>query len=249
MSENRIHLYNDLAWLWPLWGDATTTYAAWCDEVTQLIRKYTHREVRTLLNMGCGGGKNVFNLKNQFAVTGIDISRAMLELAQQLNPESRFLLGDMRSWSLDQEFDAVLIDDAISYMTHRADLAAVFQNAYRHLRAGGVMVVEPDFTKETFRQNCTRVSYANAKVKPAHIDVVFIENDYDPDLADDTYEGTIIYLIRESGKLRVEEDRSVMGLFSVDVWRTALHEAGFEVHDEVYSDEPGRIIFACVKHA
>lgn len=249
MSENIVHLYNDLAWLWPLWGDATTSYAAWCNQVTRLIRQYSKREACTLLNMGCGGGKNVFNLKNQFVVTGIDISRAMLDLAQQLNPECRFLLGDMRNCSRGQEFDAVLIDDAISYMASRADLAAVFQNAYRHLRAGGVMVVEPDFTQETFHQNCTRVTYANAKVKPDNIDVVFIENDYDPDPTDDSYEGTIIYLIRENGKLRVETDHSVMGLFSLDVWRAALHEAGFEVYEEPSSEEQDHIIFACVKRA
>ena len=187
MSENIIHLYNDLAWLWPLWGDATTNYADWCNQVTRLIRQYSKRDVHTLLNMGCGGGKNVFNLKNQFAVTGIDISRAMLDLARQLNPECQFVLGDMRNCSLGQEFDAILVDDAVSYMASRADLAAVAQNAYRHLRAGGIMVVEPDFTKETFQQNRTRVTYANPKVKPDHLDVVFIENDYDPDPTDDSY--------------------------------------------------------------
>ncbi len=247
MSEKIIHLYNDLAWLWPLWGDASTTYAAWCDQVTRLIRQYAQWEVRTLLNMGCGGGKNAFNLKKQFEVTGIDISPAMLDLARQLNPECQFLLGDMRTCYLDQLFDAVLIDDAISYMASRGDLAAVFQNAYRHLRTGGVMVVEPDFTKETFRQNCTRVSSADPKVKPAHIEVVFIENDYDPDPTDDTCEGAIIYLIRENGRLRIESDLSVMGLFPLDVWRKALHEAGFEVHEEASSEESGHVIFACVK--
>jgi len=247
MSEKIIHLYNDLAWLWPLWGDATTTYADWCDQVARLIRQYARCEVHTLLNMGCGGGKNAFNLKKQFAVTGIDISPAMLELARQLNPECQFLLGDMRTCSLDRQFEAVLIDDAISYMATRADLAAVFQNACRQLCPGGVMVVEPDFTKETFHQNCTRVSSANPKVKPAHIDVVFIENDYDPDPTDDACEGAIVYLIREGGQLRIETDVSVMGLFSLDVWRTALHEAGFEVHEEASSEESGQVIFACVK--
>jgi len=41
---------------------------------------------------------------------------------------------------------------------------------------------------ETFRQNTTRVSYAEAKSKPANLDVVFIENNYDPDPTDDVYE-------------------------------------------------------------
>lgn len=245
--SNTIHLYSDLAWLWPLWGDPDVEYAAWCDHVTRLIEQYATQEVHSLLNLGCGGGKNTFNLRKRFTVTGVDISQPMLDLAQRLNPECRFVLGDMRVCSLDQEFDAVLIDDAILYMASRDDLASVFHNAYRHLKSGGVMVVTPEYTKETFRQNSTCVSHANSKYKPANVEVVFIENDYDPNPADDTCESSIIYIIRENGKLKIETDYSVVGLFSLDVWRVALHETGFEVHEEVDLDEPEKIIFVCKK--
>jgi len=172
----------------------------------------------------------------------------MLNLARELNPEGTFLPGDMRDCSLGREFDAILVDDAISYMISRAELAAVFQTAYRHLRVGGVMVVSPDDTTETFQQNRTRVSYAEAAAKPAHLDVVFIENDYDPDPADETYEGTIIYLIREAGRLRIETDHHLLGLFPLDAWREALREAGFEVYEALYSKERREYVtFACVK--
>lgn len=247
MNDNIIHLYNDLAWLWPLWGDPTTSYADWCKRIIELIQQFARRDVQKLLNMGCGGGKNAFNLKHNFEVTGVDISPAMLELAKQLNPECRFILGDMRTCSLGQEFDAILVDDAISYMISRADLLAVFQNAYRHLHVGGVMVVEPDFTKETFQQNQTRVSYANAKYKPANIDVVFIENDYDPDPGDNACEGTIIYLIRENGKLRIEKDISEFGLYTWGEWRAILCEVGFEVREEESTGGQNSMLFVCVK--
>lgn len=247
MSAETMHLYSDLAWLWPLWGDPVVEYAGWCRQVIRMIRKYAKEDTQTLLNMGCGGGKNVFNLRNQFVVTGIDISPSMLALAQQLNPECHFLLGDMRSCFLGKEFDAILVDDAIAYMASRGDLAAVFQNAYRHLRPGGVMVVEPDYTKETFQQNAIRVTLADPIASPNKVNVVFIENDFDPDPEDDTYEGSIVYMIRENGKLRAEIDHSIMGLFRLDVWRTLLREVGFEVYEEIDSLEPVNIMFACVK--
>ena len=116
----------DLAWLWPLWGEPSE-YAPYCAHVTRLIRQYARREVRSLLNLGCGGGKNIFNLRQDFAVTGLDISPAMLDLARRLNPECRFVQADMRTFSLPERFDAILIDDAISYMTTEADLRAVFE--------------------------------------------------------------------------------------------------------------------------
>jgi SAM-dependent methyltransferase len=243
MNANTNRLYDDLAWLWPMWGEPTE-YAPHCEHVTRLIRQYARRDARSLLNVGCGGGKNVFNLKRDFQVTGLDLSPAMLDLARRLNPGCKFVPGDMRAFSLDERFDAILIDDAISYMVTEAELRQVFDRACAHLDAGGVMVVEPDDTKETFCQNHTKIWYAAPAFKPENVDVVFVENNYDPDPQDDVYEGTMIYLIRENGKLRVERDFHLLGLFSIDVWRRELRDAGFEVHE---SKDGDCVTFACVK--
>lgn len=247
-AQNTFRLYSDLAWLWPLWGDATGEYAQYCDHVVTRIGQYARRPVTSLLNIGCGGGKNVFNLKKHYRVTGVDLSPAMLRLANDLNPECEFTVGDMRSFALGRTFDAVLMDDAISYMASKPDLEAAFRVAFLHLNPGGVMVTGPDDTKETFAQNRTRVSHADPHSKPDDLDVVFIENDYDPDPSDDHYEATMVYLIRDRGKLRVETDHHRLGLFSTDVWRETLVQTGFEVHAGTYAED-GReyLSFACVK--
>jgi len=247
MTDKTNRLYADLSWLWPLWGDASE-YSPYCNHVTQLIRQYANREVYTLLNLGCGGGKNVFNLKKHFAVTGIDIAPAMLDLARQLNPECQFHQADMRKFSLQERFDAILLDDAISYVTAEEDLRAVFDRAYVHLNTGGVMVCGPDDTKETFSQNRTSISYAASASKPEHIDVVFVENNFDPEPDDTVYEATIIYLIREYGKLRIEHDLHFLGLFPLEAWRMLLLDVGFEIHEAKYTED-GRdyVTFACVK--
>ena len=75
MLRNPNRLYDDLAWLWPLWG-APGEYAPYCDNVTRLIRQHAKREVKTLLNICCGGGKNIYNLKQEFSVTGLDLTPA-----------------------------------------------------------------------------------------------------------------------------------------------------------------------------
>ena len=250
MPENTFRLYNDLAWLWPMWGDAIGEYTHWCDFVTSLIRKYSELDARSILNIGCGGGKNAFNLKRDFEVTGIDLSEPMLDLARRLNPECEFIRADMRDCCLGREFECVLIDDAVSYMASRSELAATFQVAYRHLRPGGVMVVSPDDTTETFEQNRTSVSHAESRTRPDNIDVVFIENNYDPDPDDETYEGTMVYLIREDGKLRVETDHHTLGLFPLQAWRETLRKTGFGIHEESYDQSPNATVtFACVKRA
>ena len=246
--NNTCRLYTDLAWLWPMWGDVADEYARYCRHVSGLIELHATHPVGTLLDIGCGGGKNVFNLKGTFSVTGVDLSPAMLAQARRLNPESTFVLGDMRTFRLDRTFDAVLMDDAISYMTCLADFVAAFRTASAHLDAGGVLVVTPDVTVETFRQNRTVAAPATRKGRPDELDVVFVENVYDPDPADEQYETTVLYLIRDHGRLRIETDHWTMGLFSLDTWRRVLRETGFEVHEHKYSaGEDEYTVFACVK--
>ncbi len=237
MNEKTPRLYSDLAWLWPLWGDPDGEYAEWCAHVVAMIQKHAKREARTLLNLGCGGGKNAYNLKRHYRVTGLDLSPAMLDNARVLNSDIELVQGDMREFSLPRRFDAILIDDAVAYMTSREDLSRLFRAAYRHLEPGGVMLVSPDKTKETFEQNESHVTHAETKARPEGVDVVFIENDYDPDPEDDTYEALIIYLIREKGALRVVEDMHTLGIFAAEAWTALLREAGFEVHEDYWRPE------------
>jgi trans-aconitate methyltransferase len=86
-------LYSDLAWLWPMWGEASVEYARFSAHISELIRRHARRPVSTLLDIGCGGGKNVFNLKKDFRVTGLDLSPEMLAQAGALNPECEFIRG------------------------------------------------------------------------------------------------------------------------------------------------------------
>ncbi|SDB12385.1 Methyltransferase domain-containing protein [Desulfonatronum thiosulfatophilum] len=247
MSE-KPRLYADLAWLWPMWGDHRDEYARYSAHITRLIRQYARRPVASLLDISCGGGKNVFNLKHAFQVTGLDLSPVMLNLASSLNPECEFIIGDMRTFSLDRKFDAVVMDDGISYMLNRTDLAEAMGNAFSHLEPGGVLIATPDVTTETFRQNLTTCTPGVREYQPEGVDVVFVQNVYDPDPRDEQYESTMIYLIREHGRLRVETDRHVLGIFSRNVWMQVLIDVGFEVHCEAFTDgENEYIMFACVK--
>lgn len=247
MADAR-RLYTDLAWLWPMWGNAADEYADYCRHVTGLIERHARQPARTLLDIGCGGGKNVFNLKERFCVTGVDLSPTMLAQASLLNPESTFVLGDMRTFRLERTFDAVLVDDAISYMTCLADFEAAFRAASAHLNPGGVLVATPDVTRETFRQNRTTATPATRKGGRDELDVVFVENVYDPDPADEHYETTVLYLIREHGRLRIETDHWTLGLFPLDTWRRVLRETGCEVHEGRYNaDGEEYPVFACVK--
>jgi len=217
-------LYADLAWTWPIMS-SPEEYAEESELFSRTIKEHSEIEARTLLHLGCGGGMNDNTFKKYFQVTGIDISDEMLKTAKRLNPEVRYMNGDMRTLRLGERFDAVIAPDSINYMRTAEDLQSVFQTAYEHLNPGGVFLVIAEETTEKFKQNRT-MSSCHSK---GDVDLVFIENLYDPDPSNTSYEATFIYLIRQKGKLEIHSDHHLLGIFGIGTWHSLLEQVGFKV--------------------
>ena len=215
-------LYDDLAWLWPI-VSPPEDYREECAEYRRLIEQRSRRPVRSLLHLGCGGGHHDYHLQRHFAVTGVDRSPAMLALARRLNPGVTYRTGDLREARLDEAFDTVVLFDAVAYMCSPDDLRAAFETAFAQLRPGGVFLTVVEATPERFRQNRTWTSVHTA----GDTEVVLVENVYDPDRSDTTYEVTFLYLIRRDGGLTMEADRHTCGLFALRTWLDLLTEVGF----------------------
>ncbi len=226
MADSTPRLYAELSWLWPLWGDFEE-YRAETEALGEAARRRAMGPVRTLLDAGCGGGKNLRHFRQQFETTGLDRSEAMLALARKLNPGVPLICADLRDFDLGRTFDAIYLNDALPHLTSQADLARAFACSSRHLRPGGVLLAVAEFTKERFAQNATAVT-AGAR-RPGQPEVIFIENNFDPDPADETFETTVLYLIRESGRLRIERDGWRCGLFPFAAWTEALAASGLKV--------------------
>ncbi len=243
-ANNR--LYKDLAWLWPMWGDPATEYAAYCEFLVPRMRRHARRELATLLNAGCGGGKNLFTLSKYFQATGLDLSQPMLAVAADLNPACELLQGDLRDYGFERLFDTIVIDDAISYMLTEQDLARAFHQAFRHLAPGGVLAVSVDATTENFQNRRTQAFHSLPSAAFPDTEVTYITNDYL--LSNGTVSNTFIYLIRQHGELRVETDHHVCGLFPLQTWRSLLEQTGFQAHLESYAENGDQYpTFFCLK--
>jgi len=196
----------------------------------------------TLLELGAGAGGNAFFVKRRFRCTLTDLSPAMQALSRALNPECEHLPGDMRTLRLERTFDAVLVHDAVAYMTTRADLAAAVATAFAHLRPGGAAVFAPDYVRESFRER-SELHGGDDGARALRC----IEWVWDPDPADDTYVAEYAFLLRDGTDMRAVHDRHVEGLFARATWFEILQGAGFQVElvDRPFDDTTTDSIFLC----
>jgi SAM-dependent methyltransferase len=216
-------LYRDLAEWYPL----LTPVEDYPEEAAfyrRLFETHAARPPRALLDLGCGAGHVAFHLKAGFDVTLVDLSPAMLDLSQRINPECEHVEGDMRSVRLGRLFDAVLLHDAVSHMTTREDLAAAVVTAFAHTSPGGVALFQPDCVTETFEEgNDTGGSDGDRR------GLRYLEWRFRTEPAAERYVVEMACLLREaSGEVRVAHDRLEMGLFPRADWLETLAAAGFE---------------------
>jgi SAM-dependent methyltransferase len=223
-GKDERRLYSDLAWTWPIISPVED-YIEETELFSKLIIEHSKIEVKTLLHIGCGGGHNDYTFKKHFKVISVDISEDMLSLAKKLNPEVNYQYGDMRTISLKERFDSVIALDSINYIKTVENLQKTFITTYEHLKPGGVFLTILEQVSEQFRQNNTTFSTHSQ----GDVEIIFIENYYDPDPTDTNYEATFIYLIRVGGKLEVHTDRHLCGIFKLETWLKLLKEMGFKV--------------------
>ena len=214
-----MRIYGDLAERWYPLLDPRDDHA---DEA-ELYRS-VFGDSRTLLELGSGAGNAAFFLSRWYEVTLCDLSESMLALSRSANPKCEHVLGDMRSVRLDRTFDAVLVHDALSYLTTRDDLRATIETVFIHLGEGGVAIFAPDDFRETFEES-SELHVGEHEGRSLRC----IEWFWDPDPSDDTGVVDYVFALREGDETRVVHDRHVIGVFPRSVWIELFEDIGFEV--------------------
>lgn len=214
-------LYGELARWWPLFSHPDE-YQEEAAAYRRAFEEHATEQIRTLLELGSGGGNNASHLKRRFEMTLVDLSPDMIAVSRELNPELEHVQGDMRTVRLGRRFDAVMIHDAISYMTSEEDLGAAIRTAAIHLEPGGMALFVPDDLAETYRPSHS--SGGNDGEKAA---VRYFQWSRAP--RGTTIRTTYVYVIVEDdGPARVEWEDHVTGVLPRATWLRLIEEAGLE---------------------
>jgi len=226
-------LYEELADWWPL-VSPPSGYAEEAAEYLRLLRSAATGPLREVLELGSGGGNNASHLKRELSLTLVDPSERMLEVSRALNPECVHVPGDMRTVRLGRLFDAVFVHDAIDYMTTEADLRAALETVALHLRPGGVALLAPDATRETFEPGTVleggdEQPGADGRARSLRYMEWTLPVEPDATLVDVHYG----LLLRErDGSVRSVHDMHQIGLFPRATWLRLFAEVGLDARLE-----------------
>ncbi len=217
-------LYDDIAGWWPV----ISPPAEYAEEATlyvDTIRAWARRPVREVLELGSGGGNNASHMKQAFGMTLVEPSDRMRETSRALNPECEHRSGDMRHVRLGRTFDAVFLHDAVMYMTTEKDLRAALETVAVHLAPGGVALVAPDATRESFSGSTDHGGGEDEQGRQAR----YLEWTLPPEPGETTYTVHYAFLLRDvDGNVRVVHDVHREGVFSRATWLELFREVGLD---------------------
>jgi SAM-dependent methyltransferase len=125
-------------------------YTEECRLIDRLLQSYGNGTVRSVLDLGCGTGNHVLPLAEKgYKLVGVDRSARMLDAARQklsnqrLSGQTVFYEGDIRSFRVEQSFDASLMMFAVlGYQLENRDVLAALRTARRHVESGGILIFD-----------------------------------------------------------------------------------------------------------
>lgn len=200
---------------------------SYAEEAGFLLDLLTHplgRKPRSLLELGSGVGGHATHWDLETVVL-LDSSQAMLDVSRGLNPAREHICADLRHARLDRQFEAVLLHDAVMYLTSEADLLAAVHTLAAHLAPGGVALIVPDLVAETFAEGHTAGGGALPDGRAARM----LEWRWDPDSADGTFQTEMSFLLRDAeGRVEALHETHTMGLFPRRAFVRAFRSAGLD---------------------
>jgi SAM-dependent methyltransferase len=130
-------------------------YAREC-EILRAVIAVAAPGARTILDVACGTGEHDKFLQQHYAVDGVDLNEDYLRAARLKNPAGRYTRADMTDFDLAATYDAVtFLFSAIGYVRTADRMKRAIASMARHVKPGGVLIVEPWLTPDDWKPGAT----------------------------------------------------------------------------------------------
>lgn len=206
---------------------AQKDYKGEADKLRGIIQEQAQSPGSHLLDVACGTGHHIQYLKEHFEVDGLDLDPDLLQIAAEKNPDVTFHRGDMMDFDLGEQFDVLTcLFSAIGYVKSLENLNRAIGSMVRHLAPGGLLLIEPWFTPNTWRPGTVHTLH----VDEPDLQIVRMNTSF--------IDGRISffdfhYLIGTPAGTEHFTERHELGLFEVEEMKAAFISAGLEVsYDE-----------------
>jgi len=203
-------------------------YAGEAQRLHELIQQYKRCPGNTLLDVACGTGRHLAFLQQWYDVEGLDLDDAMLAIARRRCPDVVFHQADMVDFDLGRQFDVIVcLFSSIGYVKTVPKLRQAMQTMSRHVHSGGVIIIEPWLTPETYQAGRIHAQFVDQpELKLARMNISAVE--------DGVSVLNFHYLVATPEGIKHFTERHELGLFSHDDYLAAFRASGLEV---VYDPE------------
>jgi ubiquinone/menaquinone biosynthesis C-methylase UbiE len=189
-------------------------------KLNQFIQTHANGSAKTLLEIACGTGAHTIHLYPKYEVTGLDLDPGLLETARDRFPTLQFHEGSMVDFDLGQSFDLITcLASAIGYVCTVEKLNQTIQTFARHLRPGGMMLIEPWLTPDQYSPGKVfsfQVDKPDLKVTRMNVNV----------LRDNISVLEFHYLIGTPEGIEHSIELHELGLFTLAEYQAAFDAAG-----------------------
>lgn len=179
---------------------------------------------KSLLDTACGTGKHIQHLMNKYECEGLDLNQELLDIASERCPGVRFIKADVTDFDTGRTYDVVTcLFSSIAYVRSKESLFNAVACMTKHVNHGGLVIIEPWFSKETFWTD--RVTANHYESKDLKITWMYVSKlEFGFSVLD------IHYLVGTPESVTHFTEKHVLGLFSDAEYRKAFEEAGLEVY-------------------
>ncbi|MBK7253719.1 MAG: class I SAM-dependent methyltransferase [Ignavibacteria bacterium] len=195
-------------------------------EASEKLRDIIYRfnpKAKTLLDTACGTGKHIEYLNKYFDPEGLDINEDLLNIAKQRCPGTVFHFESMIDFDLRKKYDVVTcLFSSIAYVKTPGNLFNAVKCMSAHLNPGGLLIIEPWFSRETFWTDRITVNHYDEK----DLKITWM---YTPKIENDLSVLEINYLVGTPSEVSYFKERHELGLFDDTQYRSSMEKPGLKI--------------------